>query len=302
MEENKHLCQKCGYSFSFHKGTLKKEFCPYCERFTPQRVKAQLSAMKRLVKRAENIPELLPTANLRKMVQWQSAYRMNQRSATDRILRKHRIPFSRIVRQSLLFNENTLSDMLFQLFNENSGYILRLLLKEMGLRIDDSMSLTFLSRETLTAVGEGHNRADISVEFRSKSSCVRLVIEHKIRHNLSMQQIRRYHELDTKFDCFILLSSSDSDWDVVKKFVENHSRPCSIRRISHFDLLHLLCSRRLITQMNSYGFLLRWLAGISLYYAAEENCHSKMYRLGFEKGNPIINEDDIILSLLGGTN
>lgn len=174
----------------------------------------------------------------------------------------------------LVFNENTLSDFIVTALNESHLFrsnFLKLIDKKLGninnLRIIRENSLW--DNKDVQSSG----RADIQIDIYGKIN-YSILIEHKINHTLSNSQIDKYCIAGKKLHnpYFVLLSSKDSDFDILEANREKISTYLGKAPIllTHYDILKILVQTIKNENVFSHKYLVFWLVEIVYNFYTEK--------------------------------
>jgi len=130
-----------------------------------------------------------------------------------------------------------------------------------------------ISREPSYKVNEKVNRGDILIRLSKGTKTKQILIEHKIYHELSTSQLRKYQSLSLAEDTdLIILSSKDKDFEVSSDF-KNASPGSSgkdIFHVTHLALLEILLNELRDNPQTHFGFLAKWLFEIVYAFRFQE--------------------------------
>ena len=183
----------------------------------------------------------------------------------------------------LVFNENILSDFIVIALRESTLFRTNLL-KLIDPQHHETINKVYINREK--SLWNENNirssgRSDIRIDIYGKRKSS-ILIEHKIRDNISKQQIAKYCHTGRKLknSYFILLSSKDTDIKNLEEATDiissNYTNPPLY--LTHYSILKLLIQTIKAEPLFPNKNLLFWLIEIVYNFQHEHVIRNEIYK------------------------
>jgi len=198
----------------------------------------------------------------------------------------------------LVFNENTLSDFIVIALSESKIFRRKLFdlidKKNLGniYNSDIVREKSLWDKNDIQSSG----RADIQIDIYENVKCS-ILIEHKIYHTLSINQIKKYCHSGKKLknSYFILLSSKDFDFNVLEENNDmiSNSFTHPPLYITHYSIFKILVQTMKEEKRFSHKHLLSWLFEIIYNFQNENVINNEI-----QKHNKFLTKSNFTLTTL----
>lgn len=259
-----------------------KFYCNYCSNIanTPQK---HIKMLKSVSKKGIN--HALPPLDINIISILKSVKKLHGKYNTSKacILKKYNIPLLLFRNDKRLtgacHNENVLSDALASAFMANDGiYLAKLIQCQLNKSVFPKV--VSVQREFTTKIDNIKNSADMFVNLDA-NSLDKIIIEHKIKHNLTQNQLLKYDMLATGKEMLLIISSKIEDHKELTNFKKQAKTLKSIHILTHKDLFINLLQYVKNGKLKEYAFLLKWICLVASFYQKPESdllCSEYLYQ------------------------